>query len=145
MYEVKPTIPIKKLIEENNNSVAKPINPNEMVNNIEHKQTLKRDTEDFTEYEDDLYFKSLIDGEKEMEEKPRKKTIDIVINGKGDSPAETLLDFMFDFEDITTMDESMENKIERKHIPEKIRQIQMPANFNPSRNSKRPLMNVNKI
>ena len=143
MYEVKPTIPIQKLIQENNNSVAKPINPTDMINNIEHKQSLKKETEDFTEYEDDPFFKSLIEQEKTEEHNPKKKEIDIVI-GNGDSIEDEYMNFLFDFEDLPTVEESRMNQTRTNHTKEKARTIKMPAKFNPVKSMKRDGI-INKI
>ena len=143
MYEVKPTIPIQKLIQENNNSVGKPINPTEMINNMEHKQSLKKQTDDFTEYEDDPFFKSLIEQEKEEEHNPKKKEIDIVI-GNGDSIEDEYMNFLFDFEDLPTVEESRMNQTRTNHKKEKARTIKMPAKFNPVKSMKRDGI-INKI
>lgn len=141
MYEVKPVIPIQKLIQENTNSVAKPINPTEMINDIEHKKSLKRETDDFTEFEDDPFLKSLIDREEVQIKNPKKKTIDVVINN-GD-PEDEYLNFLFNFDDLPTIEESKLNKMEGKYIKQS-RTITMPAKFNPTKSLKKEGM-INKI
>lgn len=146
MYTVKPTIPIKNLIEENRKSVAKPINPMELVNNVNlgrEENEIKEVKEDFAEYEDDLIYKSLIEEHEELE--PKKKQIDIVINGEG-NPEDELLDFMFDFENAPTKEESDSNKLIRcEDLNPERRKVNIPSHLNPRKSMRNPIGIINKI
>ena len=56
------------------------------------------------------------------------------------------MDFMFDFENAPTKEESSENRLVRcEDLNPESRRVNMPAHLNPRKTMKKPLRTINKI
>jgi len=120
MYAVTPQAAIDKIIADNKNSVAKPINPNQIYNEVELKETLKP-TEMVPEVYEDPLLQFIADAYESQQESGGSE-IDIVIKGQDEDPEASMIDFFFNFENVATTDD-MENKIQKPTHIEEIRKV----------------------
>lgn len=121
MFEVKPDVSVSKIIKENKISKTEPINPSQVFNDIEHKEALKTEEEHY----EDPYFQFIANQSNQT--KQNNKAIDVIIKGEGENQkTEDFLDFLFNFEDVATIEETDSKKVgnfEHNNYHEEIRQI----------------------
>jgi hypothetical protein len=145
VLEAAKQVPVQKILKQNQQSVAKPIEPVDIANQTRGSNiptvAVKKPEDDFNEFMDDPYFASILDT---GEVKDNGTEIDIKIEGEKLSPEEEILGFIFDFDNAPTQEESYMNKIKYDKEPEIRKEIKMPASFNPEKGMRKPLSGINK-
>lgn len=107
MHSVIPSVPIKQIIKNEERSIAKPINPSDIVADLNFKERKQEKLLD-----DDPMMFHLLTGENKEEE---KKVVNVIINNGSfeEQITDMMDDALFDFEDLPSVQDSKNKRAEQ--------------------------------